>query len=294
MRVLHFSDIHLPTALRGAPARSFFGKRAVGWLNLQLRRKGAFRDGFPKVEALSSLCSDQEVDLLIMSGDYSTLGTEVELAAARQAVDPLIAQALSYVTVPGNHDVYLPDALRDGRFERHFGDLLGSDLPNRCTDGPWPLVRLVGDEVAVVVVNSSRPNPQVLRSSGRVPAEQLASLMQILDEPPIRTRFVFIVTHYAPCLADGRGDKPHHGLENAHELLAAVAEVERGALLCGHIHHGYRVQVPEVQIPIFCAGSATYAGRENVWLFDIEPDGARCAQGSWSGEGWHLGDWSRV
>lgn len=294
MRVLHFSDIHLPAGLRGAPARSFVGKRSVGWLNLQLRRRSVFRGGVAKVAALGSLCAEQEVDLVIMSGDYTTLGTEVELAAARAAVDPLIDQVLTYVTVPGNHDLYLPDAVHDGRFGRHFGDLLRSDLPNRCTDGHWPLVRLVGDDVAVVVVNSSRPNPQVLKSSGRVPAEQLASLMQILDEPPIRTRFVFIVTHYAPCLADGRADRPHHGLENAHELLAAVAEVERGALLCGHIHYGYRVEVPEVKIPIYCGGSATYRNREHVWLFDIGPDEARAAPGSWSGAKWRLGEWGPV
>ncbi len=294
MRVLHFSDIHLPTSLRGAPLRGFLGKRSIGWLNLQLRRLPVFKDGLEKLRALSELCSEQDVDLLIMSGDYSTLGTDVELKAARSAVDPLIDQVRSYVTVPGNHDLYLQDVIDSGSFDRYFGDLLRSDLPNRCVDGPWPVVRLVGDHVAVVVVNSSRPNPKILKSSGRVPASQLASLMQILEEPPIRTRFVFVVTHYAPRLQDGRQDSPHHGLENAHELLAAVAEVDRGALLCGHVHHCYRIEVPDVRMPIYCAGSATYKGREGVWLFDIEERDAQVAQGSWDGSQWALNDWGSV
>lgn len=33
-------------------------------------------------------------------------------------------------------------------------------------DGPWPLLRLIGENLAVVGVNSARPNPLPWRSSG--------------------------------------------------------------------------------------------------------------------------------
>ncbi len=294
MRVLHFTDIHLPTRLAGTPFRELLGKRAVGWVNLMVRRMPVFKDGLAKVEALAELSTAEGVDLAIMSGDYTTLGTEVEMAAARRAVEPLIGQVETFVTVPGNHDLYLQDVVDARRFERHFGDLLTTDMPSYQVDGDWPLVRLVGDDVAIVMVNSARPNPQVLKSSGRVPAPQLAALMQILEEPSVRTRFVFVVTHYAPRLADGSPDSAHHGLENHHELLAAVAEVERGALLCGHVHHCYRVEIDDVKMPIYCGGSATYAGREGFWLFDIGSGAARVSQGSWQDGTWRLSDWMSV
>ena len=89
------------------------------------------------------------------------------------------------------------------------------------------------------------------------------------------------MTHYAPRLADGGPDRKHHGLENADEFLQVCNHAERGAILCGHIHRGYCVRLDDLTPPIFCAGSATYEGRENVWVFDIDGDGVRATPGRW-------------
>jgi hypothetical protein len=150
-------------------------------------------------------------------------------------------------------------------------------------DEYWPIVRLVGDSVAVVAVNSARPNPQPWRSSGLIPQDQIAALRRILRDPQVRSRFVFIITHYAPRLADGRPDTPLHGLVNADDFLQACADVPNGAILHGHVHRCFSLRVPGIGPAIFGAGSTTHDLREGLWLFDVSDVGIRAVRGRWDG-----------
>ncbi len=283
MRILHFSDVHVQVPVARMPLGDMVGKRALGAANLVLRRERLFRDAPRKLRALADLVAAARIDAVICTGDYTALGTEPELVAARAAVEPLTHAALGFVTVPGNHDLYLPDVLADRRFERHFGDLLGTDRPDLTVDGRWPAVRFVGESVAVVAVNSARPNPHPFRSSGAIPSEQLAALERILALPEIASRFVFVATHYAPRRRDGTPDTAHHGLDNADDFLAACRHLSRGAILHGHIHWRYHLRVPGLRVPIFGAGSATHAGREGIWVFDFESDRTLAIGGHWDG-----------
>lgn len=284
MRILHFSDVHVQVPVAHMPPADLLGKRMLGAANLVLRRERLFRDAPLKLRALSEMAHAAGVDFTICTGDYTALGTEPELVAARSAVDALTRAPLGFVTVPGNHDLYLPDALADRRFERHFGDLLRTDRPDLTVDGTWPIVRMCGALVAVVAVNSARPNPHPFRSSGAIPPEQLSALERILVLPEIRDRFVFVITHYAPRRRDGTPDTPAHGLDNADSLLRVCGGTQRGALLHGHIHWRYHLRLPGGGLPIFGAGSATHAGREGFWLFDVEVDRALAIAGSWEGD----------
>ncbi|MBX3271990.1 MAG: metallophosphoesterase [Sandaracinaceae bacterium] len=276
MRVLHVSDVHVDVPFADMPVTGWASpKRLLGGANLALRRKRRFRDAVEKLRLLGDLCDEQRVDLVICTGDYTALGTEPELRAARAAIEPLTRCRFGLVTVPGNHDVYVPDAV--GRFERIFGDLL--------EPGPWPKVRIVDDSVAVVAVDSTRPNPQPWRSSGRIPDAQLEALPSVLAS--LGDRFVFVITHYAPRLASGRPDRFTHGLVNADHLLAACAGL-RGAILHGHVHRTYRVRVEGVMPELFCAGSTTEKGREGLWLFEVDGEGLRATQGSFEGGRYRL------
>lgn len=286
VRVLHISDLHVDVPLSTVPWRGWLNKRFMGGANYLLNRSRHFRAVREKIRALDRFRREQRVDLVLCTGDYTVLGTEAELAAARDAVEPLTRAPLGFVTVPGNHDVYVPDAL--GRFERFFGDLLETDMPDRRVDGRWPIVRFVGDTIAVVAVDSARPNPQPWRSSGRVPDAQMEALAGILAEPRVRERFVFVITHYAPRLANGRRDRFTHGLVNGDALLACVADLPHGAVLHGHVHHCYRVRVPGVGPTLFGAGSTTQDAREGLWLFDVTPEGVIAARGGWVNDAYAL------
>jgi 3',5'-cyclic AMP phosphodiesterase CpdA len=282
MRVLHLSDVHVTVPVAAMPWREMLNKRLIGAANYRLRRRHQFAAAESKLAQLAELAAREGVELVICTGDYTALGTEPELAAARRAIDGLSRAKFGYLTVPGNHDIYMPDVLRDGRFERYFGEFLRSDaLPGTGSDGVWPLARLLGDDVAVVAVNSARPNPQVWRSSGRIPERQLEALTTILAQPQIASRFVFVITHYAPRRPDGSADTWTHGLENADAFLAACSGVRRGAILHGHIHH--RFHLGGAGAHIFGAGSTTCERREGLWLFDVTREGARATPGRYTG-----------
>jgi 3',5'-cyclic AMP phosphodiesterase CpdA len=280
IRVLHVSDVHVDVPVWRMPAREFLGKRLLGAGNLLLRRRPLFARARNKLAELARFAEREAVDLTVCTGDYTALGTVPELEAARAAIDPLTRRPRGFVTVPGNHDLYMPDTVRDGRFERIFGDLLGSDWPERAVDGGWPSVRLYDDCLAVVCVNSARPNPQPWRSSGLIPEPQLRALETLLGDPRLRERTVLVATHYAPRLRDGKPDRRNHGLENADELLAACARAPRAAVIHGHIHWRYHV-CPAPGLHQFGAGSATHEGREGLWLYEVDKGRARAVPGAY-------------
>lgn len=287
MRVLHFSDPHLHVRASEIALRQWLGKRIVGGINFLLLRRGDFAAVPRKLAELAAFAERERVDLVLCTGDYTTLGTEVELRAARRAVAPLMERPAGFVHVPGNHDLYVRSDVRAGVFERVFGAPGPGDLPEHAVDGGWPFARLVGERVAVVAVNSARPNPSPWRSSGRVPAAQIEALSRLLADPRLDGRFVFVLSHYGPRRDDGRVDHWLHGLENAEELVAACRRLRWGAILHGHLHRRFRLDLPGMP-PIFCAGSATRSGREGFWLFEVEESAVRARRGRWDGRGFAI------
>lgn len=288
MKILHFSDIHLGLGLDHVPLRDWPGKRLAGGLNLLRGRQRRFAGTPEKVRRLAELARAEGVDLVLFSGDFTAMGTDAELAAARAIVQPFTEVSAGFTCVPGNHDLYASDVLREKRFERHFGEFLLSDIPGLRADGPWPLVRLIGSDLAVVAVNSARPNPAPWRSSGRVPDEQIEGLRQVLEHPAVGGRTVLVITHYAPCLPDGGPDHRNHRMENAREFLDACACIGSGAILCGHVHRTYRVRLPGIGPDILCAGSATMKPHEGFWLLETVGGQATARRGRWTGNRFEL------
>jgi len=283
VRVLHVSDVHISLGLRRVPLADWPGKRLAGGINLLRGRGRRFEDAVSKLSRLAELADAERVELVICSGDFTAMGTASEFAAAREAFEPILESPAEFVCVAGNHDLYTRQVVRERRFEKYFGDLLQTDFPAARVDGSWPTVRLFGNHVAVIALNSARPNPAPWVSSGRIPAEELTALNDILGRPEIAGRFVFVVTHYAPCLEDGSPDTPAHGLENAEAFLRTCAGIERGAILCGHVHRTYRVRLPAIGPQIFCAGSATMHELEGFWLLEVEDGRVSAHRGRWNG-----------
>lgn len=289
LRVLHFSDVHVDVPLRELPFLAMLNKRLLGAANLQLRRGVRFAQAREKLAALSDFATSQKIDLVVSTGDFTALGTHPELQAALAATEGLRQQPLGFVTVPGNHDVYMPDTIADGRFEQYFGRFTKTELPELAAagQGQWPFVRLFGDDLAVVGIDSARPNPQPWRSSGRIPQAQLDALGPLLSDDRLKSRFVLVLTHYAPRRPDGSHDDFLHGLENADELLEQCGAMARGALLHGHIHQRFHLRAEG--IAVFGAGSTT-DGRNHggLWIFEIGPDRVRAIPGRWDGSGYAL------
>lgn len=266
-------------------------KHIVGAVNLLIRRRRHFLKNAVKLKALAELAQRESVELVICTGDYTALGGLMEMKIARRLVEPLTHAPLGFVTLPGNHDVYTLQSVSEKRFEQFFSEFLVSDLPQYCLAGQaFPLVRLIGEHLAVIAINSAITHWQPWRSDGAVSQEQIEHLKAILSDSAVNSRFVIFAIHYGPFRADGTPDRLDHGLRNAEALLAVCRNVKHGAMIHGHLHHRFFLPREHAGIPIFCAGSATHEGREGCWIYDI--DGVRCRAwpGYWTPEGYRLGE----
>jgi 3',5'-cyclic AMP phosphodiesterase CpdA len=295
LRILHYSDVHVDVPLSEVPFRDWLGKRLIGGLNHTLRRRSHFVDARKKLAALARFATDEKIDLAIGTGDFTILGTHAELAAASVAVAPLGELPLGMVTIPGNHDLYLHDGVKDDRFAKYFGKWVTTDRPALASPDGWPLVRFFRDDVAVISVASARPNPEPWRSAGRIPDAQLRALASVIADPEVASRFAIVITHYAPRLWNGRPDAALHGLENADDFLRVVAPLKNGVVLHGHVHRRYRVDLPGVSPPFLGAGSTTQAGREGLWVLQVDGARATAIPGRWTGTRYELeGDQARA
>jgi hypothetical protein len=144
---------------------------------------------------------------------------------------------------------------------------------------------LIGDELAIVAVNSARPNPNPVSSRGEVSEAQLRALSRLLDRHA--DRICIVMTHYGPLRKDGRPDSPHHGMAHAEALMRVCARA-RVVLVHGHIHFRYHHAPTAVRPWIFCAGSATYAGREGLWLYEVTRGLLRAVPGDFHGGNYRL------
>ncbi len=288
LKILHFSDIHITAEVRQMKWHKWFSKRSIGALNLLRGRAKHFSRAEEKLQALVRFKEAHDIDIVINTGDYTALGLDEELRQARDFVAPLMHPPHNYITVPGNHDIYVHKHKSHASFFEYFAPVLTSDIPEYTQGGIWPQVRLIGADTAVVALNSARTNPLPWRSDGKIPAKELEAFTRMLQDERLRGRFIFVITHYAPRLANGQNDKKLHSLRNVEAFLHACAPIEYGAILCGHIHHTYRVFAEGIKSEIFCAGSATMERREGGWVYELSGNRLAATPIKWDGTNYYL------
>jgi 3',5'-cyclic AMP phosphodiesterase CpdA len=270
VRFLHCSDIHLTQDYAEVPIFRLGWRFWMAWYELAWKKRAA--DYARAGEVVRQILADARghgVDHLIVSGDLTASATEREFELAREALGDLVEDPARCSVIPGNHDCHHPLALKARRFESRFGPQLHSDLPEYARQGPYPFVRLVGSEAAVVGLHSSRLPEIPGIAYGKLGREQLEGLEALLGDPRLAGRAVLAVVHHAPLKPDGRIDKLSHRLVDTRELLGLL-KGPRFAVLHGHIHHRYHHPATAHRPHLFGAGSSTQRGREGYWLIDVE------------------------
>lgn len=271
VRIAHFTDLHFSPERPTIAYRHLLSKRTIGWLSLWLGgRSRAFARTGEVVRAFVRDVQQLEPDHIVFTGDVTSMSLEAEFELARDALAPML-QDERVTGIPGNHDVYVPSALRGGVYERFFGawtrtDLRPADFGDSVREShPFPLVRLVGDDTALVCLRDVRPT-WLLDSSGRVPALQLAALEHVLKLPCVRDRVKILALHYALRLPDGRPDRYLHRLRNAREVERIARERGVSLVIHGHVHHRY-VHRPTPARPFATAnpGSLSLDSRERAY-----------------------------
>lgn len=266
MRLVHLSDLH-------------FGRHDDG-----------------VVASMEAEIASHKPDLVVISGDFTQIGSRAEFAKAREFLDTLPAP---YMAVPGNHDVPERDLIR--RFFNPYGcyrRYICRDLePFIHRDG----VALAG------LKTSRRVNWRGLNwSDGAISRDQLECLEQRLSGLPPDTVKV-VVAHHPLLHPEEPMAKQQNRVRRADRALETFARIGVRLVLSGHFHMSYvrrhahagevRVAEPsgpresaEGHILVAQAASTTSTrlrGEPNAYnLIDIEAGQITIRVREWLGECW--------
>ncbi len=223
--LMHISDLHFHRLPR-QPGR-YFSKRALGALNLALRRQRQFP--LERAQRLVERLLALEWQHLLISGDLTQLGTPEEFALAREVLAPLLARGSERVTVlPGNHDRYVPEPPGAGAFETAFAEFAPRDgLRTRRLSERWWLAAW----------DSAQPAPWY-SAAGRVPPQILAATEAWLAGLPADAR-VIVANHYAAFFPPPHRYRPSHDLANQDTVTQWLLRQPVRLYLHGHIHHNW-------------------------------------------------------
>lgn len=260
----HLSDPHLGP-LPSPSLRELVSKRAIGYINWQRNRASKFTTAH--LDGLIDDLKAQTPDHIALTGDLVNIAIEAELDPARRWLDAL-GPAVDVSVVPGNHDAYVPGALK--KASEAWGPYMRGDDDHLA--GRYPYIRRRGD-VALVGVSSARASGPFL-ATGHVSTGQAKLLCQALTMLGHEGLFRVVMIHHPP--VRGAADW-HKRLVAGSRVRAAIHEGGAELVLHGHTHvdslhwlRGADGVVPVVGVPAAsnAPGGSKPGGRYN--LFDIE------------------------
>jgi 3',5'-cyclic AMP phosphodiesterase CpdA len=169
----------------------------------------------------------QTPDLVIVSGDFTQLGTEVEFQAARAFLDTL---ATPVFAVPGNHDVPARNLVRRfldpyGWYRRYISEELEPTLD-------------LGEIVVVGLKTARRARAEFNWAHGSLSRAQLSRLGdRFAKTSPTALRIV--VAHHPLMQPEGDVLKPMRLVRRADEALETFSKLGVRLVLSGHFHLSY-------------------------------------------------------
>jgi 3',5'-cyclic AMP phosphodiesterase CpdA len=266
-RLAQVTDPHFQS-FKLSSLRELWGKRALGALNLLLRRRHKHR-----MELLQALLEDlrgRSFDHLALTGDLCNVALESEWSAALRWIAATGHSPEQVTVIPGNHDAYVPEVFESGVFERMFAAYQTAE--QRVGEVKYPFVRFRG-EVALVCVSTAVPTGDI-GAWGRMGAEQLVRLEALLTAPEVKSRRRVLLIHHPPLVNRAGEDR---NLRDREALQAVLARAGAELVLHGHDHRDFWNELPGpggARIPVVGAGSASYAGgpdtRSRYHIFDID------------------------
>jgi 3',5'-cyclic AMP phosphodiesterase CpdA len=228
--------------------RELASKRILGYINWRRSRSAA--RGPKTLRALIDDLRTIDHDHLAVTGDLVNIGLNIEIDAALTWLESL-GNPHDVTVVPGNHDAYLPNAIR--QFERAWRPfMLGDDNPRGAV--VFPFTRQRGPVGIVGVSTAVATAPFMATGSIRQPqADQLAAELTRLGEQGL---FRVVLIHHPPAIGSTTWERR---LIGARIFRDAVKRSGAELVLHGHNH---RISIdaiagPDGPIPVVGAASAS-------------------------------------
>jgi 3',5'-cyclic AMP phosphodiesterase CpdA len=248
-RLAHFSDVHYTLGPLVNPRESFRGKRIASFVSYVVGgRRERFARGPERIAALLEDVDRVGVDHALCTGDLTAASLDEEFAGIASLFGDRRARPDRFTVLPGNHDRYVPSAVIERHFERHFGSLCPG------AEGGFPFEKTLASGVRVVAIDAARPTT-FADASGLCGPAQRAAFRELLAKD---TESVTLVAmHYGLLRYTGEPDRFLHRMRDWEPVLADLdASKARVALvLHGHMHGAFTAS--SKRTTMICAGSAT-------------------------------------
>jgi len=225
------------------------------------------------------------VDHLLVTGDLTLSGEAREFERVAEMLAPF-AEAQQLTVVPGNHDLWTEESVETARFLR----VVGPDGKGMRRAAPtYPHVVALGDDAALIALDSARFGDDPFATPGRLGSDQIRAARALVREQVKAGRAAVIAFHHHVVLPPERVPSDavvsRMPLADADQVVRLVAELPVAAVLHGHRHTAFRVDLPGVSgpTPVLCAGSGSRVADEPVrraraYVYEIDRVGIRSVE----------------
>ncbi|MBD8891347.1 metallophosphoesterase family protein [Roseibium litorale] len=272
-KLAHLSDPHLGP-LPDPKLIQLFSKRILGYLNWRRNRSGSMTGNC--LEQLVEDMKAQAPDHIAVTGDLVNIALPLEIIGARNWLED-VGDPHDVSVIPGNHDAYVPGALRRARtawLPYMSGDDADASPPLPDSDAVFPYVRKRGN-LAIVGVSTARASGPWF-ATGRVGIKQTRRLRAILEELGEEGLFRVVLIHHPPF---HNATHWHKRLSDASRVRAVIKRAGAELILHGHTHIVSRSSIdgPDGPVPVVGVPSASNApggkkpgARYNLFSISLE------------------------
>ncbi|MGH7145966.1 MAG: metallophosphoesterase family protein [Planctomycetota bacterium] len=239
IRLVHLSDLHLWRIPRNP--LEVFGKRIFGLANLAGSRWRKHRK--PMLQSVIAQALSLKPDHAIIAGDITFTGLREEFEDALRYLDPLLKLPGGATVIPGNHDRYGREVVKEALFEHYFRPYLGRELgppisyprirQNKPLGG-FPCLNDLPHGVRIFSLDVSRPI--LWASSGKLTDPQRAVALEWAAKLRSEQSNVLMLCHYPYRKPRGTLHRGRHGVVNARDLEAVVTALAPPLFFHGHTH----------------------------------------------------------
>ncbi len=218
------------------------------------------------MKKLLQALEEEAVDHLVVTGDVTLSGEPTELERAAELLSSW-AERRKLTVLPGNHDVWTYEAAAGFRFLRELGP---DGRGMRKAYQSYPLAVELPNDVTLVALDTARFGEDPHATAGRVGAEQLSAARELVREAGKASRAVVLALHHHLVIPPERVPSDlrlsRMPLADAPEVVRLLAELPVAAVLHGHRHTTFRLELPGARgpTPVLCPGSACRVGDEPV------------------------------
>lgn len=268
VRLGHISDLHL--ADRARYPRNGFTARDCDRHSPRVARK------------LLAALREEKVDHLLVTGDLTLSGEPSEFARAAELLAPFAREG-KLTVLPGNHDVWTHEAAGTFRFLRTLGP---DGKGMKKLHAVYPLRVELSPEVVLIALDSARYGEPPQESPGWLGSEQLAQAREMAREAIQAGQAVVLALHHHLVIPPERvpsdAKLARMPLYDADKVVRLCAELSLAAVLHGHRHAAFRVDLPGPSrpTPVICAGSGSRvhdepARRPRALIHSLDKGGLR-------------------